>query len=333
MLLQGIDRLPEETGAWTGPAPIRRAHGIVNPASGGVAPGASAELASLLDEFGLDYEVSELAPGRFETTVRSAIDGRPDVVVVLGGDGTTRLVAEMCGPAGPLIAPLSGGTMNKLDHGLYGARPWREALSTALAAGEARWVSGGEVDGRAFYCRAVLGSPALWARAREAFRARRFGRAQRHAAIAFRRAFRGRLAYVFDGEQIGRGLAIGFISPTVSRAADVEAALETAVIEISDLRAAARLAVKNLIGDWRDDPDVTVRPCVRARVWAREPISAMLDGEYFRFGRGVEVRFRPRAFRVLAPPALEEAGEQGQGSPLHRSAAPSGPPPPHAEEE
>ena len=281
-------------------AQVRRVCAVVNPASGGVGPSAADELAGLFAEFGLDHRISELAPGQFEASARAAIDADPDLVVVLGGDGTARLVAEMCGPQGPLVAPLSGGTMNKLGRALYGSKPWREALFDALAHGEAHWVSGGEIGGRTFLCSAVLGPPALWARAREAFRARKLGRAWRRAATASRHAFAGRLRYKFDGEG-GRSLAIGLICPTISRAlSDDERALEMAVLDLSDTRAGVRLALNHLFGDWRDDPDVTVRRCVSGRVWAREPIPAMLDGEFFRLGRQADARFLPRAFRALA---------------------------------
>ena len=285
---------------------VRRVHAVVNPASGGAGPAAAGKLATLFAELGLDHDVCELVPGRFEDSVRAAIDSGPDLMVVLGGDGTARLVAEMCGPHGPLVAPLSGGTMNKLGRALYGPKPWREALLGALKGGEARWMPGGEVGGHAFYCSAVLGSPALWARAREAIRARKLGRAWRRAAIAWRRAFLARLRYEFDGET-GRGLVVGLICPTISRAlGEDEGALETAVLDLRDTKAGVRLALNNLFGDWRDDPDVTVRPCASGRVWARDTIPAMLDGEFFRLGRQVDIRFRTRAFRALAPGADED---------------------------
>lgn len=283
---------------------IRRVHAVINPASGGVGPGAADELAALFAELGLDHRVSEPEPEQLEATVRAAVDAGPDLMVVFGGDGTARLVAELCGPNGPLVAPLSGGTMNKLGRALYGARPWREALAGALARSEARWVPGGQVAGRAFFCSAVLGSPALWARAREAVRAHAFGEARRRAASAFRRAFQARLRYACDGAEVGRGQAIAFICPTISRALEPdEGALEAAVLDLQDTRAGVRLALNHLLADWRDDPDVTVRRCVRGRAWAGHRIPAMLDGEFFRFGREVEASFWPQAFRALAPAA------------------------------
>lgn len=279
---------------------IKRVHAIVNPASGSVGQGAAGELAAVFAEFGLDHRISLLVPGRCEEIVRAAVDTAPDLVVALGGDGTARLVAEACGPQGPIVAPLSGGTMNKLGRALYGTRPWRAVLFDALQRRATRWMPGGEVDGHAFYCRAVLGPPALWARAREAVRVRQLGRAWRRATIASRKAFRARLNFEFD-DQVGSGMAVGLICPTVSRALDEdEGALEAAVLDLRDAKAGIRLAMNNLLADWRDDPDVIVRPCVSGRAWARNPIPAMLDGEFFRLGRQVRTRFRPRAFRALA---------------------------------
>jgi diacylglycerol kinase family enzyme len=284
---------------------IRRVHAVINPAAGRLEPEAADELAALFAKFGLDHRVSQLEPGQLEDSVRAAIASGPDLVVVLGGDGTARLVAELCGPGGPLVAPLPGGTMNKLGRALYGPKPWREALAAALAEGAARWAPGGEVGGRAFYCSAVLGSPALWARAREAIRARKLRRARRWAMMAVRNASPARLRYQFDG-QIGRALALGLICPTVSRALrQDEGALETAVLDLKGASDGIRLALSHLFGEWRDDPDVTVRRSVKGRAWAKDAIPAMLDGEFFRLGRRVEFSFRPRAFRALAPAAAQ----------------------------
>jgi diacylglycerol kinase family enzyme len=160
---------------------------------------------------------------------------------------------------------------------------------------------GGEVEGRAFFCRAVLGAPALLVKAREALRAQRLRHAWRRAVAASRKARHARLAYDFDSET-GDSLAIGLICPTVSRALDEdEGHLEAAVVDLPDAKAGVRLALSNLFGEWRDDPNVIVRPCVNGQAWADDPIPAMLDGEFFQFGRQIRARFRPHAFRALAP--------------------------------
>jgi diacylglycerol kinase family enzyme len=294
---------------------IRRIHALVNPASGGVGPGAADELARLFAELGLDHRVTELAPDTCEDVVGRAVDAGPDLVVVLGGDGTARVVAETCGPAGPLVAPLSGGTMNKLGRALYGPGSWREALVGALERGAPRWVPGGEVGGRAFYCGAILGSPALLAQAREAIRARELRRAWRRAVLASRKSALSRLTYELGGI-VGRGVAISLVCPTVTRTSGVrERALRAAVLDPPRTRSIAkfglRLVLSNLLGDWREDPEVTMR-CLSGRVWARTRIHVMLDGEFFRLGRQVDVRFRPQAFRALA---LRREAVQGRAAP------------------
>jgi diacylglycerol kinase family enzyme len=298
-----VQRRPTDQAAVS----IRRVCAVVNPASGGVHPNAVAELSGLFAELGLEHEVSELTPARPQDTVRAAIDKGPDVLVVLGGDGTARLAAEMCGPDGPLVAPLSAGTMSRLGHALYGPAPWRETLAQALRRPSVHWMPGGEVDGRAFYCRAVLGAPALFVKTREALRAHKLRHAWRGAVSASRQARHIRLRYQIDG-QTGRGLAISLICPMISHALDDdEGALEAAVLDLPNAKAGVRLALSNLFGEWRDDPHVTARPCVSGRAWARHPIPAMLDGELFRLGRQVHARFRPHAFRALASKTAKSA--------------------------
>lgn len=297
------------------PGAIRRVHALVNPASGGLGPGVADELAILFAELGVDHRVSQLLPFRFERTVRAAIDTDPDLIVVLGGDGTTRLVAELCGAQGPLVAPLCGGTMNKLGRWLYGARSWREALLGAITRGSARWVPGGEVAGHTFYCSALLGSPALWARAREAVRHRKLARAWRRAAAAYREAFVAPLDFEFDG-LAGCGVAVSLICPTVSRALQESyCALETAVLDVRSTRAGVRLAFNKLFRDWRDDPDVNIRCTLSGHAWARGRIPAMLDGEFFRLGRRIDMRFRRKAFRALALDASCAAASRPPATP------------------
>ena len=58
-----------------------------------------------------------LGPGP-AAAVRAAVDAAPDLLIVLAGDGTARLAAELCGLDGPLVAPMAGGTLNMLPHAL-----------------------------------------------------------------------------------------------------------------------------------------------------------------------------------------------------------------------
>lgn len=286
---------------------LRRLAAVVNAASGGVGPGAAAALAGFVAAQGLDLALAEPAPDEIEAAVRAAVHAGPDLLIILAGDGTARRAAELSGPDGPLIAPLAGGTMNVLPHALYGARPWAAALAEILETGVERIVSGGRVDGRAFYVAAILGAPALWGAVREAIRAGRFDKAGRGARYALARAFSGDLHYALDDKVSRQTEALVLITPTVSTALHGEAALEAASLDVRGADQAVGLALTGLTGDWRRDPSVSVETCVRGRARARRPIPCILDGEIQSVGRQVDFGFESRAFRALVPATRGEA--------------------------
>ncbi len=292
-----------------GPAPttiavttrVRRVEAVVNPLSGSVGPGAAEALEALLAEHGLAARVCEATARDLAVAVRTAVDAAPDVVIVLAGDGTAAMAARRAGADGPLIAPLPGGTMNMLPHALYGVVDWREALNRALADGETRPVSGGEVEGHTFFVAAILGAPALWARAREAMRKGRMDLALARARTAVGRAFTGALHYNLDGGTEGEAEALSLVCPLISRRLKDEVALEAAALDPKGAAEVFRLGFNALTSDWRNDPAVAVKPSTSAKAWARGAIPATLDGEPIRLPKSVEVKFVPVAFRALAP--------------------------------
>jgi diacylglycerol kinase family enzyme len=286
-------------------AGVRRVEAVVNPLSGSVEPGAAEALQAMLDDYGLEARVVSAEHGGLPDAVAAAVEAAPDLLVVLAGDGTARLAAELCGHDGPLLAPLPGGTMNMLPKALYGERDWREALTAALEEGEVRHVSGGEIAGRSFYVAAILGAPALWADAREAVREMKWRLALLRAHRACRRAFAGRLRFALDGGAPRKAEALTLMCPLVSRAMKSEEALEADALDPHGVAEAFRLGLKaafgGALGDWRRDPSVTTAKAQKGRAWANGRIPAILDGEPHRFDRGVEFRFLPDAFKVLAP--------------------------------
>ena len=152
----GVASHPVPTNA----APVlRRVEAVVNPAAGGVGPGAADAMAKLLSELGLDATVRAALPENLQSALQSALDTAPDLLIVLAGDGTARIAASLCGAAGPLIAPLAGGTMNMLPHALYGPKDWKTALRETVTEGVITPVSGGEIEGRRFHVAARRSGP------------------------------------------------------------------------------------------------------------------------------------------------------------------------------
>ena len=282
---------------------ISRVEVVANLASGGVDKDAPAEIEKIFADHGLAAHVCAPETHDLSNCLRAAVDARPDLLVTLAGDGTARAAAELCGPNGPMLAPLPGGTMNMLPRALYGERSWQDALTVALAQGEERQVGGGEVEGRPFLVAAVLGSPALWGPAREAARYREPLLALSRARLALRWAFTGRLRYAIENGPRDKAEALVFMCPLVSRAlADEERALEAAALDVRGAADVFRLGVNALVRDWRDDPAVEVRRCRQARVWAAGGIPALLDGELVRLHAMAEVNYRPAVARMLAIP-------------------------------
>ena len=283
---------------------LQHVEAVVNAASGSVGHGAGDALKSILASRGLDSRVAEVQPQDIARAVEAAVAARPDLVIVLAGDGTARLAAELCGPDGPLVAPLPGGTMNMLPKALYGTTDWREALAAALDRGEEKAVSGGEIDGKAFYVAAILGAPALWADAREAMRSMKVWLALLRARRACERAFAGQLRFDLGGGP-RRAEALTLMCPLVSRALSRDDALEADALDPHGVTEAFRLGLRaafsGVLGDWRKDPAVTMGLAREGRAWAKGRIPAILDGEPHRFPREVTFRFRPAAFRALAP--------------------------------
>lgn len=282
---------------------IQRIEVVANCASGSVGKTAPAEVEKILADLGLAATVHAPEPADLMASLKAAVAAKPDLLVVLAGDGTARAAAELCGPSGPMIAPLPGGTMNMLPHAIYGQRSWQEALSLALTVGVERPIGGGEVDGARFMVAAILGAPALWAPAREAARFGMARKAIRSARLALGRAFSGRLRYILDNGPREKAEALIFMCPLTSKGlSEDDDALEAAGVDVHNAVEAAQLGFHALTGDWRNAPNVEVERCKIARVWAANGIPALLDGESVRLKALTEIRYVPKIARMLALP-------------------------------
>ena len=298
---------PPVTPRLTPHVSMKRVTILVNPLSGGVGPQAAAEAEAILSVYDFEATVTTLEGPRIADQIGEALAAKPDVLFVLAGDGTARSVAARAGAKGPLIAPLPGGTMNMLPKALYGTADWKLALRLALEDGAPQVVSGGEVEGEAFYCAAILGAPALWAPAREAMRTGKLKLAWLYGRRALKRAFSGHIRFSLDGGARRRAEALVLISPMISKVMDEPVGLEAAAMTPSDAAQAFALAARAVFDDWRHDPNVMTQPARRITVSARSKIPAVIDGEPMLLGRNATVVFLPQAFMALAPlpPAAE----------------------------
>ncbi len=310
----GLDPLTQPFAL--GPAPaLRRVEIIANEQSGSVGPGAAAAAEAIARGLGVEARARAVAPRDLRAQLQAVVADKPDLLVVIAGDGTANMAATLCGPDGPLLACLPGGTMNMLPRALYGTRDWKTALSAILQDGAVMPVAGGEVNGQPFHVAAILGNPALWAPAREAIRDGKLHEAWRRAVYAWRRAFRSKLHYALDGDMRGKAEGVGLLCPLVSKGLDEHSpALEAAAVNPPGMLAVVRLGLESLVlpflspmlgGDWRANPFVKTGPVLQGHVSGRRRIHAILDGEIVRLPKYVTVRFVPVAFRALVVAADE----------------------------
>lgn len=276
---------------------------VANVASGSVGKDGPAEIEKILSDYGLSAHVCAPDTHELESCLRACVAAAPDLLIVLAGDGTARAAAELCGPDGPMIAPLPGGTMNMLPHAIYGVRSWQSALSIALEQGYEQAIGGGSVQGHSFLVAGIFGSPALWAPAREAARFGKPRLAYLRARRAMRRAFSGRLRYILDDGVREKAEALIVMCPLTSRVLNNDdAALEAAALDLHGAADVVRMGFHALVGDWRDAPNVVVQRCQVARIWASHGIPAILDGEAVQLKSLAEVRYTAKVARVLAIP-------------------------------
>ncbi|MEU4033820.1 diacylglycerol/lipid kinase family protein [Streptomyces collinus] len=119
------------------PAPTR-ALVLGNPASGSHSPELVEEVRQLCASYLERAEVHlTTGPGDATVAVRRALQrpaGAPDLVVVIGGDGTVREAVQGLVPVtgNATLAVVPGGTGNSGYKMLWGERPWSESLKAVL---------------------------------------------------------------------------------------------------------------------------------------------------------------------------------------------------------
>ncbi len=276
---------------------------ILNTASGSCDAGSEEMLTTLLREFKVtDHQIWCGGADYMEQAFKEMKQFAPEVLIVLGGDGTIRAGAEACTSERPFLIPLPGGTMNMLPKALYGDSPWEEVLRRILESARIKSVSGASANGKQFFIAAILGAPALWAKAREALREGSMGSALEEGGGALEQMFTMKVTYQFSDTEKGETDAVSVICPLISEVLpDSEQTLEAAAITVESAAEALGLASTAAFGTWRDDRRVSIVKTKRVSVSSDQDVPLILDGEITRAGTRVDIEFLPEAFKALVP--------------------------------
>jgi diacylglycerol kinase family enzyme len=283
--------------------PATRVGVVINTASGSCDATAEELIKTLIEEAGIKDPKIWCGEGSYmETAFTEASAYAPDILIVLGGDGTIRSGAEACANTDTYLIALPGGTMNMLPKALYGDGSWQDTLTAVLMNPSVRRVSGGSVGKRTFYIAAIVGAPTLWAKAREALRDGDLGTMVTNGVHAFQNMLSLRITYVFSDKTRGEADALSIICPLISDALkDTERALEAAAIDVKDAGGVLELASAGAFGKWRESAHVSTTRTRTIRVSAQQDIPIILDGETMDLGKDLEIVFVPEAFKALVP--------------------------------
>jgi diacylglycerol kinase family enzyme len=283
--------------------PEMKVGAIINTSSGGCDSESEAELLNILNAAGVtNCKTWCCASDQIERTFAEAATHKPEVLVVLGGDGTIRTAAEACSETGTYLVPLPGGTLNVLPRALYGESSWQEALKETFADPLTKELSGGRVRDKLFFVAAVVGAPGLWMEAREAIREGDILNAVGKASVAFEAMFDTTIQYFISPDVSGTAEVVAVICPLVSeQLSDSEQTLEAAAIDVENATELLGLATAAAFGKWRDHESVTLTRTHQVTVQSIKDIPLFLDGERVKVGNEAEISFALHAVKVIVP--------------------------------
>lgn len=279
-------------------------------------------LRTMFDDAGLSCHVDARSDLPLSERVADAVAGPADIIVAAGGDGTITALAEALTGSPKSLAILPLGTVNALAKDLNIPMEIGESVQ-ALAKGQRQLIDVGEVNGRTFLHKVVVGVIPAVAAGREFIRDRQ-GIA---AKIGFLRYFLRRLQRAKrmavmirtpDGEtSIERVQAIAVASNAYdeglgqffSRSALDKGTLTLYVLRHLTLGDVLRLTVSMLMGRWQNDDALSIRSVDAVTITTHKTLlKVMFDGEVETLRTPLQFSIRAKALSVIVQPnaAVEE---------------------------
>lgn len=150
------------------PPPNRSAALVLNPRAGRLSrlEDPCGQIVAAMAEAGLRLVADPAPELAFDAQLERALAAHPEVLVVAGGDGTIAACIPALIGGDILLAPLPGGTMNRVTERL-GLPDDPIAAVAALGRARAGRLDVGEMNGRFFLYQSIIGTPARLGRFRE----------------------------------------------------------------------------------------------------------------------------------------------------------------------
>jgi diacylglycerol kinase family enzyme len=303
----------------------RRYHVVLNSKSGAaMALGLTAEtLRARFDAHGHEVTIDAEVGADFGDRIARAIACDAEVVVSAGGDGTATALASQLIGSGKCLAVLPLGTANLLARDLNVPVDLDHAIAE-LGAMTPIQIDVGEVNGRIFMHKVVVGVIPAIAAAREKVRGnsdvrallrfgqyfiRRIGNARRTAVSITSRDTEDRIERIHAVAVANNAYDQGF-GKIFSRERLDAGTLTLYVLKRLTMRDVLRLSAEMIAGRWQDDEALSIETVRSVTINAKKAtIAAMIDGEVELLETPLRFRVRPLALSVLAHPRRHEIVE------------------------
>ncbi len=281
------------------------------------------ELVRRLAELGHSVSLDADSARPFEERLRTAANSPAPVLLAAGGDGTATALAEVALETGKTLALLPLGTANLLARDLnlpLTVDDWFAALPEMTE----RTIDAGEVNGRIFLHKVVIGGVPRIAVVREKIR----GRGDLGARLGFLSHFVRHLSRLRrfavevrpeDGQpMIHRVQSIAVVNndydeglgKVFARSRLDGGFLSLYIVRSLSLADALRLSAEMLLGNWRNDDVLEVENVSAVTVRIRQRRArVMIDGEVQLLDGPFDFRIRPGALKILAPPPAQAVAE------------------------
>ena len=293
----------------------RTFHVIFNARAGAALGIAPERLRESFAQAGQAAFLDEESPDDLDSQIERALASDASVIVSAGGDGTATAIANRLIGSDKTLAILPLGTANLLARDL-GLPLDLDGAVAALATATEKQIDVGEVNGRMFLHKVVIGVIPAIAAVREKVRG------QNDLRTVFRFA-----RYVLKHIRNGRRTAVSIVSrDTMERIARVRAiavannaydegwaqvfhrsrldagCLTLYVLNRLSVGDILRLSAEMIAGNWRGDEAISIDTVRSVTLNAkRASLSVMIDGEVEHLPPPLNFTIRPAALRVLVP--------------------------------